>query len=349
MLKIGLLGAGMIGNTHIDGFLSMKSKIAQYTAVCDIDTTKCNDFAQKYNLRAFADLDEMLSDPDIDVVDLCLPSFMHEEFAVKIARAKKHLLIEKPIAFTLEAARNIFTAARENSIRIMVAQVIRFWPEYVKIKEICDSGELGDIIAVYAARLGQMVTWVDWYKDPAKSGETLMNLTQHDIDFLHYLLGNPVSVYSAGTRDANNNYNDVMNIFRFECGANAIVDGSLSMTAGYPFTMRMRVLGTKGTLEFQYTAGENIGPESASSLMLYSPGEKGGKVEVENYDPYGKEIEYFTSCIALGKDTEIVPESSVMQVLASILAAKESLIKGIVCSNSTGHTFGRGFTSSGIS
>ena len=331
MLKIGLLGAGMIGNAHIDGFLSLKSENAVYTAVCDIDATKRNEFAQKHQLRAFADLNQMLDDPDIDVVDLCLPSFMHEEFAVKIAHAKKHILIEKPIAFTLKAANNIFAAARENNVRVMVAQVIRFWSEYVKIKEICDSGELGDIITVYAARLGQMVTWVDWYKDPEKSGETLMNLTQHDIDFLHYLLGKPLSVYSAGTRDANNNYNDVMNVFRFECGANAMVDGSLSMTAGYPFTMRLRVLGTKGTLEFQYTAGENIGPESASSLIWYRSGEKGEKVKVENYDPYGKEIEYFVRCIAAGKEPEIVSERSVINVLKSILAAKESLKKGEVC------------------
>jgi len=328
MLKIGLLGAGMIGKVHVDGLLTMKSDIAQFTAVCDIDAARRNEFAQQYHLRAFADVDAMLADPDIDIVDLCLPSFMHEEFAVKIARAKKHLLIEKPIAFTLEAARSIFSVARENGVRVMVAQVIRFWPEYVKIKEICDSGELGDIITVYAARLGQMVTWVDWYKDPAKSGETLMNLTQHDIDFLHHLLGKPISVYSAGTRDANNNYNDVMNIFRFECGANAMVDGSLSMTAGYPFTMRMRVLGTKGTLEFHYSAGENIGAGSTSSLLKYLPGEKAEKVEVENYDPYGKEVEYFAQCIATAKDPETVSEQSVMQVLASIIAAKKSLTEG---------------------
>ena len=328
MIKIGLLGAGMIGSTHINGFLSMNSNIAVYKAVCDIDATKRSEFAQKYNLHAFSDLDGMLADPDIDMVDLCLPSFMHEEFAVKIARAKKHILIEKPIAFTFEAARNIFTTARENGVRVMVAQVLRFWPEYVKIKEICDSGALGEIITVYAARLGQMVTWVDWYKDPAKSGETLMNLTLHDIDFLHYMLGKPISVYSAGYKDVNNNYNDVMNIFRFEGGVNAMVDGSLSMTAGYPFTMRMRVLGTKGTLEFSYSAGENIGPESTTSLIWYRSGEKGEKLEVENYDGYGKEIEHFAECISAGKDSEIVTEQSVMQVLTSVLAAKESLTKG---------------------
>ena len=328
MLKIGLLGAGMVGNVHIDGLLSMKSKITCFTAVCDIDESKRNECAQKHNLRAFADLDEMLADTDIDVIDLCLPSYMHEEHALKIIRAKKHVLIEKPIAFTLEAARNIFEAARENNVRVMVAQVLRFWPEYLKIKEIYDSGELGEIITVSCTRLGQMVTWVEWHTDPAKSGETLMNLTLHDIDFLHYMLGKPVSVYSAGIRDTKNNYNDVMNIFSFENGANAIVNGSLNMTVGYPFTMRIRVLGTKGTLEYSWIAGVNIGTESTSSFFWYRPDKEVEKVKVDHYDGYGKEIEYFVQCIIDGKDTEMVSEQSIMQVLATIIAAKESLKKG---------------------
>ena len=306
----------------------MKSEVARYTAVCDTDSHKRNECARKHDLRAFADLDEMLADDGIDMIDVCLPSFMHEAFAVRIARAHKHILIEKPIAFTTEAARNIFATARNHQVRVMVAQVLRFWPEYVMIKEMCDRGELGNIITVYAARLGQMATWADWHRYPDQSGETLMNLTLHDIDFLHYLLGKPVSVYSAGARNADCNYNDVMNIFKFESGANAIVDGSLGMTAGYPFTMRMRVLGDKGTLEFQYIAGVNIGPESVSSLTWYRSGGKSEQVTVDNCDPYGKEIEYFARCIVSGEDTDTVSEQSVMQVLASVLAAKESLAKG---------------------
>ena len=327
MLKIGLLGAGMIGNAHVSGFLSEKSAKAQYTAVCDVDSGKRDEFAQKYGLRAFAELDDMLAS-DVDIVDLCLPSYMHEEFAVKIARAKKHILIEKPVAFTLEAVNNIYDTARANNVRVMAAQVLRFWPEYVKIKEICDSGALGDILTVYAARLGQMITRVDWYKYPEKSGETLMNMTIHDIDFLHWLLGKPMSVYSAGFRDEYNNYNDVMNIFRFANGASAMVDGSHGMTPGYPFTMRMRVLGTKGTLEFSFLSGVNIDSESTVSLMHYRPDEKGVKVEVDHCDPYGREVQYFVDRIIENKDPETVSEQSVKEVLATLIAAKKSLTDG---------------------
>lgn len=329
-MKIGILGAGMMGNAHINGFRSFGQQNAEYAAICDIDRDKCEAFAGKYGLRAYTNLDDLFADKEIDIIDICLPSFMHEEFAVKVANAKKHLLVEKPIAFTLEAAKNIYGAAEKNGVRIMVAQVLRFWPEYVRIKEIYESGEIGDLVTIYAARLGQMATWCDWYQDPLKSGETLMNLTLHDIDFLHFMLGKPKSVYSAGKKDAMNNYNDVMNIFKFERGVNVMVDGSLSMTAGYPFTMRMRVLGTKGSLEFTFISGENIGPESTSSLVMYKPNDGGKLVEVNNYDAYGMEVRYFVDCIINGAPTETVSKESILNVLASVTAAKKSLEDGKV-------------------
>ncbi len=329
-MKIGILGAGAMGNAHISGFLSLARQNGEYVAICDIDRQKCDAFAEKYGLRAYCDLSDMLADREIGVVDICLPSFMHEEFAVKAAGAKKHLLVEKPIAFTMQAAKNIYATAKKNGVRIMVAQVLRFWPEYLKIKEIYDAGEIGDIITIYAARLGQMVTWGEWYKDPAKSGETLMNLTLHDIDFLHFMLGKPKSVYSAGTKDKMDNSNDVMNIFKFENGVNAMVDGSFSMTAGYPFTMRMRVLGTKGTLEFTFISGENIGPGSTSTLLMYKPDDGGKKVEVQGYDAYGREVQYFLDCIENYEPTKTVSEDSILTVLSSVIAAKASLADGLV-------------------
>ena len=216
-------------------------------------------------------------------------------------------------------------AAKANGVRLMVGQVIRFWPQYAKIKQMYDEGVFGDLIDVYCARLGQMPTWGEWYKDPKKSGETLMNLTLHDIDFLHYLLGKSTSVYSAGTKDKMDNYNDVMNIFKFECKTNAIVDGSLSMTPGYPFTMHFRALGTKATVEFIYKAGENIGAGATTSFVLYEEGKESQDITVDEYDGYGREIEYFAQCIESGAPTEKVTDESVLTVLASVIAAKKSL------------------------
>ena len=331
MIKIGIAGTGMMGHSHVGGLNANGSDSACYVATCDIDKEKCDAFAEKYGLKAYYDFDEMLKNDDIDIIDVCLPSSMHEEFTVKAAKAGKHILVEKPIAFTLEAAQNMYAAAKENGVKLMVAQVLRFWPEYVKIRELIDSGALGDIRSVYASRLGQMPTWADWYKNPNISGETLMNLTLHDIDYVHDVFGDPASIYSAGSKDQYDCYNDVMNIIKFKNGTDVIIDGSLTMPPGYPFTMHMRVLGKKAAVEFIYKAGENIDAESSkTSFLLYLPGEGGKDVEFDAYDAYGCEVQYFADCVRDGKDTEKVTEESIITVLNSVIKAKESLATGQV-------------------
>jgi len=325
MIRIGLLGAGMMGATHIGGIRANKATDAKYVGVCDIDEAKRNEFAGKYGIKSYASFEQMISDEQVDMVDLSLPSHLHEEFCIKIVEAKKHVFVEKPIAFELEAAQRMIDAAKANGVRLMVGQVIRFWPQYAKIKQMYDEGVFGEFKGVSCSRLGQMPTWGEWYKDPKKSGETLMNLTLHDIDFLHYLLGAPSSVYSAGIKDDMDNYNDVMNAFTFANGTNALVDGSLSMTPGYPFTMHFRGAGTKATVEFVYKAGENIGAGATTSFVLYEEGKEPQDIAFDEYDGYGREIEYFAQCIESGAETKEVTSESVLTVLASVIAAKKSL------------------------
>jgi len=332
MIKIGIAGTGMMGHSHVGGLQANAPEGVEYIAVCGRNKEKCDAFAEKYGIKkAYYDYYEMLKDDEIDVIDVSVPSDMHEEFAVAAAKAGKHILVEKPIAFTMEAATNIYNAAKENGVRAMIAQNLRFWPEYVKIRQLIEDGTLGDIVTVYAARLGQMPTWSEWYKDPEKSGETLMNLTLHDIDYVHDIFGKPKSIYSAGSKDQYGCYNDVMNILKFENGTNVLIDGSLSMTPGYPFTMHMRVLGTKGTLEFSYKAGENLdAANNQTSFLLYLPDEGSKDIEFESYDAYGCEIKYFADCIRDGVDPEKVSAESILTVLNTILKAKESLYTGQV-------------------
>ncbi|MDR1667009.1 MAG: Gfo/Idh/MocA family oxidoreductase [Bacteroidales bacterium] len=329
-MNIGILGAGVMGSAHIKGFRSLNRQNAEYYSIFDIDPQKRDAFADTYGLKTYPDMESMLGDGELDVIDLCLPSFMHEEYALKIAAAGKHMLIEKPVAFTVEAVKNIFDTARRHRVRVMAAQVIRFWPEYARIKEMYDGGELGEVITVYAARLSQLASWSEWYRRPQYSGEALLNLTLHDIDFLHYLLGKPVSVYSAGYKNENDSYNDVMNIFKFDRGITAMVDGSSNMTPGYPFTMRFRLLATKGTVEYTFVSGENIGPDSASSLMWYPKEGKSVRIDVPQEDPYGREVRYFADCILNGEETAAVSEQSVLDVTATVTLARESLHSGKV-------------------
>jgi predicted dehydrogenase len=325
MIRIGLLGSGTMAAAHTKGLKSNRAKAAKMTGVYSAHEARRSAFASEHGIRAYDSLEQMLSDGEIDMIDVCAPSWLNEECCLKIAEAKKHIFLEKPIAFTMEAAKRIIGAAEKNGVRLMVGQVLRFWPEYVKLKELCDAGTLGDIRDVYAARLRQPPEEA-WYQDPQKSGGTLLNLMVHDIDFLHHMLGKPVSVYSVGTDGCGG----VMGIFRFVCGANAALQGSLSMAQGYPFTAHMRVAGTKATAEFIYKAGESIYTDATTSLVLCEPGKEPQNIKTEHYDPYGREVEYFCECIEQGKRTDIVTNESVLSVLSSMLAAKQSMQDNLV-------------------
>ncbi len=325
MLRIGLVGAGFIGKSHAEGMTNT-------AGVKLVGITVHNDYANRdklcaqYGCKAYDSYEDMLNSTEIDVIDICVPSHLHEEFAIRAARAKKHILLEKPIAMNLDGATKIVEAAEQNNVRLMVGQTMRFWPEYVKIKELYDRGVLGEVKSVYAARLGQEPNWDNgWYKDPAKSGELMLNLTLHDIDFLHYLLGAAESVYTVGAKDVHGGYNDVKNIFRFKNGSFAMVDGSLTMTPGYPFTMTCRLDGTKATLEFVFKAGVNLDAGAKTTLTLYREGEKPAEVEYETYDPFQNEIAYFADCMNNNRPFDKMTNESVLGVMRSIDAAKLSL------------------------
>lgn len=329
MIRIGLLGSGTMASAHINGLRNNRAEGVKIGGVYSLHEEKRCAFAEEHGIRAYGSLEQMLSDSDTHMIDVCVPSFLNEEFCLKITEAKKHVFLEKPIAFTMEAAKRMIGSAVENGVRLMVGQVLRFCPEFIRIKELYDNGTLGDISHIYAARLRQMPA-EDWYCDPQKSGGTLLNLMLHDIDLLHYLLGKPASVYCTAHNEGMNGCNDVMSIFRFACGTNAVIQGSLSMAPGYPFTAHLRIAGNKATVELLYKAGESIYTDSEKSLVLYEKGKEPQFLETDSYDPYGREVEYFCECIEKDRQTDIVTYESVLSVLSSLLAAKQSMNDDLV-------------------
>jgi predicted dehydrogenase len=329
MLKVGIIGAGFIAENHAKGLKQVSGAVL--AGVVDKIRDKAEKMVKNYGGKVYDSVDDLLGDNEIDIVNICLPSHLHEEYAIKAANAKKHILLEKPISLSLESADRIIKSCKDNGIKLMVGQVMRFWPQYLKIKEIIESGELGDIKMVYACRLGQEPNWGDgWYKDAGKSGGVLMNLVIHDIDFLDFVFGPVESLYGVGAKKPGGGYEDVFVTFKHKNGVKALVDGSMLMTPGYPFTMGFRADGTKGTLEFSYKAGVNLDENAQTSLMLYREGKDPENVPMDNYDPFYKEIQYFVDCVAAGKDPEIVPPRNTREVLRTILSILKSIEKGTV-------------------
>lgn len=324
MKKVIIIGAGFVSNLHADGYKNIKS--SNVVGVVDNAQEAGRSFAEKYECNYYKSFEEAFSDTDFDIVDVCIPTFLHEEIVTKALENKKHVLCEKPLALTLESAKNMTRLAEKNGVKIMVAQVVRFWSEYVKIKELLDTKVLGEVKLVYACRLAQHPK-NKWFYYPEKSGGGLFDLHLHDIDFLEYMFGGVESAYAHGAQNEYGAWDYVCTSLRFENGVSATAEGIFGMSDGYPFTAMLRVVGTEATVEYTFIAGFNLDDiaPSQNKLMLYKNGQSPQILEVSSYDPYRAEIEYFIECIENDKPIEKMSAQSAESVIKTILCVKKSL------------------------
>jgi UDP-N-acetylglucosamine 3-dehydrogenase len=330
MVNVGIIGRGFMAQMHLDALKQIEN--VNIVAISSRDEEKGRELAGKYNCDFHNSVDSMLARHDIDVIDICTPTHLHEEFAVRAANAGKHILCEKPFTLSIESADRIIQAAQKANVKLMVAQVLRFWPEYVKIKEMYDNGELGNIRTVYANRLAQFPSWSDWFKDPSKSGGALFDLHLHDIDYLRHLLGPVENVYAVGTQSDTGCWDHVITSLTFKSGCKACVEGANIMSDGFPFSMSLRASGSESTIDFRFAAGHNLEnmESSQSHLMHYNNGETPTPVKVKVKDPYLEELEYFIECIVNDRQPEVVTPEESKEVISLIAAIKKSLETGEV-------------------
>lgn len=327
MVKVAILGAGFMGATHGTAYEEIEN--AFVAAICDKNEVLGKELAEKYHCAYFGDFEEMVRECDFEVADICLPTYLHETYATLAVRHKKHLFVEKPVTLSVESLDRMIGGVRAAGVRMMVGQVVRFWPEYKNAKKIYDSQELGSLKSVYAARLAQHPAWSEWYCHAENSGGGLMDLHLHDIDFLCYLLGKAKSVYSVGQKNSYGCWNHVNTILTFENGISAMVEGIMEMTKGYPFTMQLRLVGSEKTYEYIMKAGANL--EDVASSKRDSKLYERGKVitlPLDERDAYGIELKHFIECIDEKRESEIINLDQIRSVLCTIEAIKRSLETG---------------------
>ena len=162
MLKVALVGVGGISGAHIPAWESMDD--AELVAICDIRPERMENYPDK---RHYTDFDEMLEKEDVDILDICLPTFLHADFAVKAMEKGINVICEKPISLKREDVQRVYSTAKNNNVCFMIAQVLRFWPEYEVVKSIYDSGKYGKLLSASMRRLGGIPkwSWDDWMRD----------------------------------------------------------------------------------------------------------------------------------------------------------------------------------------
>ena len=307
-LRIGVIGAGSFCSWHLDGINNSKS--AEAVVVCDIDIEKAKLRASEYGVAEYcSDYKELLARDDIDAVTLPLPDQEHCVVACDALRAGKHVLCEKPMALDLAECKEMVKVARETGKQLMVGQIGRYTPSFLKAKELLESGAIGDLFYIeseYAHDYSRIPgstygnNTIPWRKTPER--EPILGGGCHALDLIRMIAGDPEEVFSY----ANNKslvdwpiHDTSVSIMKFSNGVIGKVFNSHGCKRAY--TMRSLLYGTKGTIIFDNTSDhitlykENmIEGMDTRTLPVTIP------VTVNNHN-FAAEVEDFASAILEGR------------------------------------------------
>ena len=342
-VRLGIIGAGMIGNTHLDACRECTG--VEVSAVCDVHAGRLRQAAGEYGVpHRFADHRDLLAADVVDAVSICTPNNTHLPIALAAFRAGKHVLCEKPLALNARQARRMVEAGKKARRILMSAQSARYSDAAKLVKKLADRGRFGDIYYGKCVWLRRAGTPRGWFQDVEQSGGgPLIDLGVHAIDLIWWIMGGPrpVSAYGVtfdhlgrrgqGRGDWGVNYNpgkfsvedQVVGTVRFEDGRALGVD--ISWAAHTAEAHSVRLFGTK--------AGVQIAPE----VVIY---ETEGETQVDakpllgkaNY--YATEMQHFVNCV-LRCEKPISPGSQSVVVMGMLDAIYRSARTGRMVSLNT--------------
>ncbi len=253
---------------------------------------------------------EMVLDPEIDAVDICLPTDLHTSVAMAALTAGKHVLCEKPMALTAADCDRMVATARERNRVLMIAHVLRFWPEYAVLREFVKAHR-GKLRWARFARSCGLPDWSSWLPLEARSGGALLDLLVHDIDQVLMLFGMPERVAAMPL----GNVDGIAATLNYEGGLDVQIEGGW-LLPGSPFSMAFEARTEKELLE--------LTPDG----LIEDEGSGRHSVQKPEGDAYDLEIGYFVECCRAGSAPERCPPEQSAQAVKLALLLKESRVKG---------------------
>lgn len=217
MIRAGVIGVGAMGRHHARVYTEIEG--VELVAIADPDAARRDEIARRYKIAGYADYLEMLERERPDVVSVAVPTQLHYQVAVDVIERGVHLLIEKPIASTVEEAKDIIRRADERGLKLAAGHVERFNPAVIELKKRLEQGELGRVFLAHTRRLGP-------FPERVQDMGVIIDLATHDLDVMCYLLGSEVErVYAETTRRIHSQYEDLLSgLLRFKSGAIGVLD-----------------------------------------------------------------------------------------------------------------------------
>lgn len=259
-IRFGLIGCGRVAPRHAQSFQQVKETVL--AAVADVKQSRAENFAAEYGADSYTDYRALLERRDIDAVSICVPSGLHAAVALDALDAGKHVLVEKPIALTLEDADRMIASAREKGLKLAVVLQNRYNSPMQTLRRLIDDGGLGKLyLGVACVRWYRPQSYYedDWHGTLAMDGGALMNQSIHHIDALQWFMG-PVQSLNAYTATLAHEMEaeDVGVVaLRFANGALGTIEGS---TLTWPQNLEgsVALFGQRGSVKIGGTALNRI-------------------------------------------------------------------------------------------
>ena len=250
--NFGIIGCGKIAHRHASAISEIGS--ARLVAVVDKIKERAKDFSKKYgdDIEIYEDYLELLNRPDIDIISVCTPNFMHAQIGIEAARKKKHIIMEKPIATKLDDARHLIKITKSNDVKITVMYQLRFQYQLNILRKAVKEGRFGKISAsTLSLRWNRNQEYFDnlpWIGDLEKGGGILLNQLINYVDLMIWILGPIKGVFAYTATQHNINAEDeVAAVLKFNNGTLGIIDASLNVYRE-SLGCNLSVFGDKGTV-----------------------------------------------------------------------------------------------------
>ncbi len=302
MLKVGLIGCGGMGSKHAKCYAGLPGEV-RVVAVADKDSTKAEKISALFGgAKIYSDGSELIENEELDMVDICLPTYLHTRYAVEAMEKGINVFIEKPVCLNEEEAKLLLETEKKTKVKVGVGHVIRFWDEYMWLKEVKENGTYGKLVGAQFQRLSEnpFWGWENWYNNPEKSGSAALDLHIHDADFVRYLMnGEPDEIISRATR---NNHGELQEINVFYTYGDVLISaiGVWDLPANYPFDMCFRVKFEKATAVYEkgvLTLYLEDGTSKILNLQEETPLEENPEINVSNVGAYEREICEFVNYV----------------------------------------------------
>jgi len=338
-VRIGLIGLGFMGTTHYR--IHQANGNAKVVAVCDVDSAKRRGDISKVvgnignddnskpldfsNLRVYSDAMELVKDPEIDMVDICVPTPYHAEIAIAALRAGKHVFCEKPLCRTAAEAKRIVSAVKAAKTFFNLGLCVRAWPEYRHAYDYFKSGKAGRMLSATFKRISPGVdgnSWKNWYMDGKLSGAALLDMHVHDTDEVNYFFGLPKAVTSFGANVVSKGGIDhVVTMYDYGDGRLVMTEGGWEQSKGATFEMSFNIVCEKATLKLD-ASGYNIFLKNGKKLTPKVDAKAG---------PTGwhMELAYFVDCVRKGiRPDRYQTIDSVAKTMKLVFAEEKSVKTG---------------------